>query len=391
VAAAAFIANAKTQPALGHAVRFGAPAALFLGLGVALPLIGLLAGYPARTLLATLPPLLIGAALTFGVLLARDGDRDAHLQRLMLAVAWGGAAFGLLQFLYINGVGVPLGEQITAWDRSITATYDILLLRGRTIGPYLNPNVFAAVGGFTLLYALFGRGAWRGRLAVALPGAIMVVLGQSRGVALAIAIALVVHLATSSGRKPRGSTIAAVSAAFVVVAGALALIARWFPAFWTTTIVRFTSGFEALAGGGAAADANVAGRLTFWRGAWELLLERPLGTFGPPEALLGTAADSDFVRLALQGGLLYVGTFVLLLVWLLFTGHRTPSAAATRSIAVYIATLALTQIPTAYTGVSILFGVILGYHVASLAEEPVAESPPEATAVRRDVPNPAAV
>ncbi|HET6498801.1 MAG TPA: O-antigen ligase family protein [Coriobacteriia bacterium] len=368
---ALLLADEGARRAAVDVVRWGAPAALFVAFGTALPLIGALTDYPLRTVSAAIIPLATGASLVFGVLVARSGvDRDRVRYVALTSITVVAALAGLVLFLHYRGITLPLAITLHEWGLATAEAYGGIWLIGRVGGLYTNPNILATLGGLALVFAAFGRVTLAQRVALVMPALAIMLVTQSRGALVGALVAVCVGAAFGRRRSSlvRWQTIITwmlvVAVAVVAVAGA----AVAFPHTAAALADRIASAVRVITEG-VHADPNLAGRVVFWSAAWDLLQHRVLGTFGPPELLLGTAIDNDYLRFALQGGFLYAGAWILYLAWLMSTGLRGGADRFVGAGAVFLALTAITQTPSAYVMVIGMFSLFVGMHVERLRVE----------------------
>jgi hypothetical protein len=178
-------------------------------------------------------------------------------------------------------------------------------------------------------------------------------LSQSRGASAALIVALgfLLVLAVRRHNAPRlEQLVPYAGVVVVVVAGWLVLVVSGAPA--GTLIGRFGSGIT-------LQDPNVVGRIQFWEAGMGLLASHPFGTFGPPEFLLGTAVDSDWVRALLQGGPIFLAALALALGGgALIRGDDGPERRLVRALSVYVAVAAITQLPLQYPSAYLYWAVV---------------------------------
>ena len=336
----------------------------YLALTILLPILGVAGGgYSVRILAAIQIPIFALGAMVLGA-----GVRSVTREAL---AGWGipllvaisvVAGYAVLQQLIVGHV-LANGPwtSLLSWDISTQQTYGADVILGRSSAFYVNPNILGATAGTTLLFGLFAAAGWV-RYAIVFASLEALLVSQSRGATAALVASLGV-LAVLAWRRHEQvrvrdllpyAGIAALALAcwvFLVVAGTPA----------DTFIERVGQGVGVVTGG---SDPNLSGRLQFWWDGLTLLASHPLGTWGPPERLLGTAVDSDWVRALLQGSLLYAFT----LGCALFGGAFTPSSdrqvqRLLVAVSVFVAVAALTQLPLAYPG-AVLYWAVVGAAVA---------------------------
>jgi len=365
---AMLVSDENARRATVDTLRWGSPAVLLVAIGTALPVFGVMLDYPLRTVTAAIVPLATGASLVLGVLSARSGlHRDRVRYLMLLSVTTIAAAVGLVLFLFNRGVVLPGATAIDQWGIATAQAYGSTWLRGRVGGLYTSPNIFGTLGGLALVFvASSSLTPWR-RAALVVPALAILFVTQSRGVILATVIAITVGAVFRERRRatirPQAVITSALVAALVIVA--LTAAAAVFPQYVGALNERIVSAARILTEG-IQADRNFAGRISFWQSAWQLLKERPLGTFGPPELTLGTAVDNDYLRFALQGGFLYSGAWILYLVWLITTGLRNDADRFVGIGAVFLAVTGLTQTSSSFVMVIGMFSLFVGMHIEGI-------------------------
>jgi len=363
------VVSSQARVSLTKLIRWGGPTFPFLVFGIVLPALGIVRGFPIRTIAAAVVPMSVGCLILLGITAARLTDSTSQVMSLaMLVAAWFLGAYGLAQSLYWQGATLPGLSLLKSWDMQVAEVYDALMLKARMSGSFLNPNVYATAGGILVLYALFSAAPFKRRMAILAPSVVILLLSQSRGITVAIAAAVLVEtLARFLPKRIQLRQIANVVVAIALAVSTLVIAQHFLPGFFSNAAERFSTGIRVLFEG-IGADRNLAGRLGFWRAAGGVLSQNALGTWGPPESVLGTAIDNDFVRMALQGGIVYVGTYLLFLIWLFSSAlPRRVNDAFIRSIAVFIAVVSLTQIPTTYGFFGGAVGVFVGIHIQRIS------------------------
>ncbi len=125
---------------------------------------------------------------------------------------------------------------------------------------------------------------------------------------------------------------------------------------------------------GAGADENLGARIETWSRALDYHLSYPLGTLGSPEALFKSYIDNEFLRSLLQGGALFLLSYVALLV----SGYRLGRTRRTQARFVALASLvilvdAITSLPLS-SPAAYIFWLVSGYTLdncdLTVADEP---------------------
>jgi hypothetical protein len=363
--AAMLLVDNHTRMAARDVVNWGTPAVLFAAAGAVLPVLGVMSGSPVRTITAAIPPLAMGASLVFGVLIARseiDPDRGRYL--VLLTVSWAAAAVAALLFLFNRGIVLPLAREFNQWGVATAQAHGNTWLIGRTSGVYTSPNVLAILGGLTLLFAVFGRLVFRQRVALAIPAFAILFVTQSRTVIFATGVAIVIG-AIFGKRRPgltRWRTMLGWALVVMLVAAALIGASAVFPQYVESLTGRITAAVRIFSEG-PQADRNFAGRVAFWKSAWTLFQQRPLGTLGPPELALGTAVDNDYLRFIVQGGILYAGMWIFYVTWLVTTGLAHGDDRFIGAGGIFLALTALALTPSTYVMVIGVFSLFVGMHI----------------------------
>jgi hypothetical protein len=332
-----------------------------------LPILGVMINrYPERTLLSITDATTALSFLVIGAALSGDEDR-AWTPWLVLAI---GVQFGyaLGQAIYLaHGPGWQLFAPLHQWDRSVGALVG-QFVEARSRGLYVNPNELglwaaaAAILAWTLLSdRLRGIG-----LTLAL---LTLLLSQSRGALVALAVALLVAgvVYAVRGRVASGSLARVVlwfGLAGVLVVGAAIVVAP------TGALVERFGSLVRVLSEGPQADPNLAGRLDYWSAVTALNSVYPWGTLGSPELLLGTAIDSTWFRAFGQGSVIYVTSLIVLLVTSLFVGGSR-FGQPLRLITLVVAVAGVTQNPFGYP-IIVLYWALLG---AALQASVVASQP----------------
>jgi len=333
---------------------------LYFGLSVILPILGVAIGhYGFRSLYSLITPALAVSALILGATLQAIGWRGlSSLARPILIAAVAQAAYAVIQQLLVAHV-LPGGpwDLLLQWDAATQGAFGRGLVFGRSSGFYVNPNILGVWAGLAMLA---GLAIVEGRSRYVLVGAALttLLLSQSRGSAIALAagLAVLLILARRRGTVPSLRTLAPYGlVALVVILGWAFLASLGTPA--GSLVGRLGQGIGVLGGG---SDPSVTGRLEFWGSSLHLLLAHPFGTLGPPETLLGSAVDSEWIRAALQGGPVYVmGLGLALIGGAAAYVYDSPERRAVRACCVFLAVAGLSQLPLEYPPVY-LFWALLG-------------------------------
>lgn len=338
----------------------------YLGLSVILPLLGVTIGHYRFFSIGSLTtPLVAGSALVLGAMLRTLGKRGLSvLARPILILAVAQAVYAVIQQLVVGRVlsGAPW-DALLQWDATTQEAFSHSLVFGRSSGFYVNPNILGLWAGVIML---LGLAIIQGRSRYILFGATLTTLlmSQSRGsaVALAAGLGFMYILALRRGTQPSVRSLVPYGVlTTVVVAGWALLASLGTPA--GSLIGRFGQGIGVLGGG---SDPSVMGRLEFWGASLRLLLAHPFGTLGPPETLLGSAVDSEWVRALLQGGPLYALALGLALIGgaAVFSSD-SHERRAVRACCVFLAVAGVSQLPMEYPPIYVFWAFLGGVLVQS--------------------------
>jgi len=359
------IARRQSWGALADLAVESTPFVAYLTVGALLPIVGVIAGLPVRTLMTSVTPLAALMMALLGCIAARNRASDAvasGVHRVLGLMSWLAFAAGAFQFLYYR-VGISVLGPLALWDQAQTLASGAILITGRSTGVFLNPNTYSLLGGTLLVYALAVRGRTTERVSLLVPAVGILMLSQSRGIIVALLVTGLVELMARSRRvrlQPRA--IAVLIAAGAVAVGAFALLSQLSPAYVSGMIDRFTALLDVVTQG-VQADRNLAYRVEYWKAGWELLLRNPLGTFGSPELFLNTPIDNDLVRTTMQGGFLYVALLLGSLLWMRRVRTPSPWLDTIRALAPYLAVASLTQTQSTTPVFAGLVALIIGLHV----------------------------
>ena len=344
----------------------------YLLLLLLLPLVGVATGhFPLRGLAAMRTPVYALAAIVVGAAVRTHprGGYSAWKWPMMMAAS-AMLAYALFQQLLVAHV-LPQGpwDTLVEWDRSTQRAYGLSVIVGRSTGFFSNPNILGVWAGLVLLAGAFILNG-KTRYLVAGTALGSLVLSESRGPVVAVAFALLVALAAAVRRHeaPRVSTLVP----YATVVGAV-LVGWGILALWGTPaaslIERLTAGASLVTGG---TDPNFAGRVQFWTNGLALLRTHPFGTFGPPELLLGTAVDSEWVRTLLQGGpLLLVALAMALIGGAWFADGRRADGRALRAASLFMIVAGVAEIPLQYPP-ALVYWALVGAWLSG-GREPVPE------------------
>jgi hypothetical protein len=328
----------------------------YLLLDAVLPILGVIYNrYPERSLWSLTDAT---TSFSFLVLGACLGSRsEASFSKWLFGAIVLQFAYALGQTAYLQGLpGGQLFAPFHDWDLSLQTHYGVLV-QARASGLYFNPNelgVWAAVVAI-MAWTMFPA---RLRLIGVVLAILTLALSQSRGASVALIAAVLVAtlLAIASGRLATGGAIRS-----AVTIGLAILLA-----VGTALVIEPTGAvfgrFAALlnvATQGAHADSSLTGRVDFWSAVVSLNAVYPLGTWGPPELLLGSAIDSSWFRAFAQGSVPFLATLGLVMTAGI-TINDFRHAQALRLMTVVVAVAGLTEYSMSYPAI-FLFWMLLGY------------------------------
>lgn len=345
------------------------PVSGWLLLAIFLPVLGVLFGFPVRTLASLVTPAGMGGAVVIGIVVGfQKGGTAASVRQTLVPFAWFAALVGLVQLLHNTGTPLPgSATLVSALEARVNALGGTAIY-GRASGLYLNPNTLSLFGGLSLMLALGSReGSWRGRAYLAAPATVLLLVGQSRAAVLAALAGIVMQLLVDfTPRRMGGSRIGR-----ALVPVALVLVMVWFVAIeWAPEVsAGFAGRVDTLLGvqsGGTAADTSVAGRLVFWSDGLTQFLAHPFGTWGPPQLVVSAGLDSEYLSTLIQGGILFLVLELLVLTkaWRLAL-HR--DSALPVALVVFVLLVGVSQTVTGSVPMYIFWltlGIALGVEAA---------------------------
>ena len=335
-----------------------------------LPLLAVsIGGYSTRAALSSVTEAIVPMAVVgVGVRIATLTRDPSRVVAVALAVAVPIVlAYTVGQWAYNSGfVDATIWRPIADWDRAAADAFGVLQL-SRSSGPYVNPNILGAWGAIAFVLAATLHPGRVTRPVIMGAAALTVIFAQSRGSLVALvagAMALVVlALGHRIGGASRPGFLPSLLAAtgFVVVGVGMA-------GADLSGVTRLLEGLSSLLPG-ATFDPSITGRLDSWSAAGALSAIYPMGTWGPPEVLLGGAIDNDWVRLFLQATVAGVaGLGVMLVGGILVADRSRPIGAALTACSVVIAIAALTQTTLTYPPIT-LYWLVVGISVVRPAGE----------------------
>jgi len=256
------------------------------------------------------------------------------LTRGVTMAIWIHGAYGAAQMLgRLSLLPDAISGWITAWDLSSQAAYaESYIVSQRSTGMLINPNSY---GLWSVLAVVFSVFYLKGRIrafsiTLALIG---VYASESRTAIAALMVALIAVVLTGRDLSAAFKMLALITAAAVPL-----VVLNWFGLLESfvadNALERMRSGWFVVTGRGV--DENLAGRLEAWSMAGTLATEHWLGTWGPPQVMLGHSIDSQYLAMFLQGSFPLVLAYVLLLVSpfvVLAKGRRRPFVAFSAGVA----------------------------------------------------------
>lgn len=327
----------------------------FVILTVLFPILGvLLTNYPLRTMLN----LNVLSEISFVVVgywvSKRMGFWESIFSKYLVVAIIVEFLYSFFQLLYrIGYFHGYLWEIFASWDLISQQLYASPIF-GRSIGTFVNPNIlgFWAITVFGL--SLYLTKGWLKYLSLIL-SFFTLILSQSRGclfgLLFAIGIILIFNLLTF--KKISFTQFLSGYIFFMVVMFVMIFIVKLDLVSYVA-FERFKSGIGVFLYG-VSADQNFLTRVEVWKQSLRLFKKYPLGTFGPPELILGTAVDNDWIRLLLQGGIIYVASFLIMI----FAGILIPKSTGSKVgkfllyMSLTLPVVAISETPTIYIPMAI--------------------------------------
>lgn len=293
-----------------------------------LPVLGVFfLGFPVRTLISSWEGVLALTTLATGAWAWHQDQSFPIMERILLSAVWAHALVALLQVApFLGGVsGSGPIQQFLDWDAQFKATFSSEnMVVGRATGLYLNPNalgVWSCFGSWAC--GIFLRG-WPRKLGLA--GSILtLILSLSRGSMFALTGSIVLYFLAQFWRNRQRTSNQYINAtnlkfAFGVISTSVlcGMVVYTFAkddqsGLFGTLLSRVSAGMSVVTQG-RTADSNFMGRVEVWGNAWDFFQRHPFGTFGSPQFVLGQSLDNEYMRALLQGGVIFLGSFILMLV-----------------------------------------------------------------------------
>ncbi|MGH2330697.1 O-antigen ligase family protein [Thermoanaerobacter mathranii] len=327
----------------------------FVILTVLFPILGvLLTGYPLRTIL-NLNVLSEISFIVTGYWVSKRMDFwEFTLSKYLVLAIIIEFLYSFLQSLYrIGYFHGYLWEVFASWDLISQQLYASPIF-GRSIGTFVNPNTLGFWAITVFGFSLYLTKGWIRYLSLIF-SFLTLILSQSRGCLFALIFAIGVILISNllTLKKINFTQFLKGYIFFMVVAFIMIFIVK-LGLVNNVTFERFRSGIEVFLYG-VSADQNFLTRVEVWKQSLGLFRKYPLGTFGPPELILGTAVDSDWVRLLLQGGIIYVVSFLIAI----FAGILIPKSTGSKIgkfllyMSLTLPVVAVSETPTIYIPMAI--------------------------------------
>lgn len=361
--------------------RFGP----YIFLTLLLPFLGVFFNdYPARTSLTSLAGFRAIAFVSFGCWIAQSSQSTQDLAKkyLFAAVVVQGL-FASSQYLYSNGlISGGIFDAQYKWDITTQSRYsEDYIITGRSTGTFINPNelgFWSAVGFWSSALVLK---RWMSVLGC-LSALCTLFFSQSRGSLFAITISLIIWVTYTffSNQRFLNKAKHFSFVGLIVLLMGLTLGGLIFQDKISNSSIlsRFGNGIKVLSSG-ASADANAQGRVMAWKLALHFFEKHPEGTWGEPQMRLGSFMDNDYIRILLQGSVVYLSTFIFLLISaFLCLKKNSDTGQLLAMISVVLSVNAMSANPLAYTA-SAIFWMISGLHFtqslkSSVQRERVTES-----------------
>lgn len=339
--------------------RFMGVEIAYLIVSCAMPIMApVLRGYPVHTMASSLSYLASGSFMVCGFLVGSQGGVPRRLYRSLLVSTCVHLAYAIGQSLVYNGTvsGRPW-DLISRWDQAMSHTYNTYFVTGRSSGLFMNPNALGYYAATVIVFALYSEFSRTQRVSLCVAASVLLVLSQSRGAAVALVLVLVSRILTNKGVRmrsilPTALVVLVMLTTLWLVAGSGGVTSR--------TLLERTQRMLDPVTKPIWYEENLMGRIRFWTNALEYFASHPLGTLGSPELMVGTSVDNDWLRHLVQGGVLYLSMFVLLLAGTVMKARGSTWSPVVRAQSWLIALVSLTQIPMTSNTTMATFWFLVG-------------------------------
>jgi hypothetical protein len=328
----------------------------FLFLGFVLPVLGVVINeFPVRSLFSINNVVLAVSGLAVGSSLGEAYLGSRVVRKLFVATVLVELGASIVQTGVQFGffTGIPLLQAFYDWDQEFKIRWnENNVILGRATGTFLNPNTLGVYAILAFWFAiLFTRGRWR--VVCTISTLITLILSGSRGSLFGFVASLIVFGILGRQRQvPRESLkfCGRFALSTLVLAAAIMIAATILGMSFLHNVElvdRYRTGAAVLATG-SDQGGNFDGRVGVWHRAEEYILDQPFGVLGPPQMVTKLPPDNAYVYVALQGGIPYLVSLLLLLGGGISLNCRFPSAAYIEAVSVAIATNSISCIPTGY-------------------------------------------
>jgi hypothetical protein len=339
----------------------------YLLLTLTFPLLGVLFNeYPVRIIFGSMAAVNGLALIMLGYWIGTNLNKHNNVQQLIERYLFISVLlqflYSLGQYLYRNGTIGSIWSKFNKWDMDLTFSSGLDMVYSRSTGFYLNANILGFwavvfIWASTLLIKTKPL-----RLICQILSLLVLIFSQSRGAigALLISFVFVTLFRLFINRRVNNPIKTVFNFLLVIFAGMYLFNSG---AIEVTLLNRFQSALGIFTSG-ASSDVNFNIRLMVWKEALEWLHQYPLGTFGSPELKFGNFIDNDWVRLLLQGGIIYPFSLLMLILGSLSLMKYSNYGYFIGVISIVIAVCGFTQTPLAYTPLSIFWfflGVVTSY------------------------------
>lgn len=320
----------------------------FFFLSILLPLVAVLIyQYPIRSLLIVLNPVISFSLIIIGFYISKVDKDLTSFNKYLIIFTFLQLFFSAIHFLYYKGIFTNLFSSFINLDIHSKNINSIQYLSGRSTGTYLDPNI---LGFFTIVIFWYTFFMIKGkmRLIMIVMSLIILFLSMSRGAILAIIISVIIYFFTKIFNLKKVSY-KEVILILLISLGLILFIPNIEKIISENTVERLSGLFRIFVYG-YSADANLAARVDAWKYSFEFLDDYPLGTFGSPEMQIGSFIDNEYVRIFMQGGLLFLVSYLLFLFKGIFLKKKDSAINLTIAFfSVSILVVSITQTASTYT------------------------------------------
>lgn len=295
-------------------------------LAALLPFLGVIFyDFPLRSLFGlALDPLVMISFVVLGIWFGTlDSRNQALIDKSVVVMIVFEAVYAIILAQQRAGnIALPFVDYLVEWDSQSQLIFsERYLVEGRAIGTYINPNELGICLGIFFWWIAFHTSGMK-RILYQILIAVALILAESRASIIALFICILVSLLVNLwGWVTRSSLFSPRRLSVFSLLGAIGLAALTALLVYSGQLPisdRLQQGISVFSRG-VSADENLSGRVQVWEKAPDVLAKYPFGTFGPPESVVNSFIDSEYVQHLLRGGVIFLTSYIAVLLCTMIT------------------------------------------------------------------------